>query len=83
MYDNDYKEIIMAQQGNEKSFERVINDNRGFVYSIAKRFQDRGYEIEDLNQIGNIGLIKAIKNFDTSYSVKLSTYSVPYIIRRN
>ena len=50
------------------------------VYNIAKRFAGRGYEIEDLNQIGAMGLVKSIKKFDTSYNVQLSTYAVPFII---
>ena len=50
------------------------------VYNIAKRFSGRGYELEDLNQIGALGLIKSIKKFDTSFDVQLSTYSVPFIM---
>lgn len=52
----------------------------GLIWSIVKRFNGRGYEVEDLYQIGCIGFIKAIKRFDTSFDVKLSTYSVPYMI---
>ena len=52
----------------------------GLVYNIAKRFVGRGYEIEDLNQIGAMGLVKSIKKFDTNYNVQLSTYAVPFII---
>lgn len=55
----------------------------GLIWSIVKRFSGRGYELEDLYQIGCIGFIKSIKRFDTSFDVKLSTYSVPYMIRRN
>jgi RNA polymerase sporulation-specific sigma factor len=52
----------------------------GLVWSIARRFQNRGYDLEDLFQIGCIGLIKAINKFDTSFNVKFSTYAVPMII---
>lgn len=60
--------------------ERLIKDNNGLIWSIVKRFMNRGYEVEDLYQIGCIGFIKSIKRFDTNFEVKLSTYSVPYIL---
>lgn len=59
--------------------ERLIRDNNGLIWSIVKRFTNRGYEVEDLYQIGCMGFIKSIKRFDTNFEVKLSTYSVPYI----
>ena len=52
----------------------------GLIWSIVKRFSGRGYELEDLYQIGCIGFIKSIQRFDTNFEVKLSTYSVPYMI---
>ncbi|MFR2571793.1 MAG: SigB/SigF/SigG family RNA polymerase sigma factor [Clostridia bacterium] len=52
----------------------------GLIWSIVKRFNGRGFDIEDLYQIGCIGFIKAVKRFDTNYDVKLSTYAVPYMI---
>ena len=52
----------------------------GLIWSIVKRFNGRGYELEDLYQICCIGFIKSIKRFDTSFDVRLSTYSVPYMI---
>lgn len=52
----------------------------GLIWSIVKRFNGRGYELEDLYQICCIGFIKSIQRFDTSFDVKLSTYSVPYMI---
>ena len=52
----------------------------GLVWNIVKRFTGRGYEFEDLYQIGCIGLIKSIQRFDINYDVKLSTYAVPYIL---
>lgn len=62
---------------------KLIENNKGLIWSIVKRFCGRGYETEDLYQLGCMGFIKSIKRFDTSYDVKLSTYAVPYIIRRN
>ncbi|MCI8412283.1 MAG: SigB/SigF/SigG family RNA polymerase sigma factor [Clostridia bacterium] len=52
----------------------------GLIWSIVKRFNGRGYELDDLYQIGCMGFIKSIKRFDTSFEVKLSTYAVPYMI---
>ncbi len=52
----------------------------GLIWSIVKRFSGRGYEIEDLYQIGCLGFIKSIKRFDTSFDVRMSTYAVPYIL---
>lgn len=80
MCENNYKDILAAQNGDLQKMNDLVKHNLPLVYSITKRFSDRGYEIEDLNQIGTIGLIKAIKKFDTTYNVKLSTYSVPYIL---
>lgn len=60
--------------------EKLIKDNNGLIWSIVKRFMNRGYEVEDLYQIGCMGFIKSIKRFDTNFEVKLSTYSVPYIL---
>ena len=60
--------------------DRLIRENNGLIWSIVKRFMNRGYEVEDLYQIGCMGFIKSIKRFDTSFEVKLSTYSVPYIL---
>ncbi len=60
--------------------EKLIKQNNGLIWSIVKRFNGRGYELEDLYQIGVLGFIKAIKRFDLSFEVKLSTYTVPYMI---
>ena len=60
--------------------DRLIRQNNGLIWSIIKRFMNRGYEVEDLYQIGCIGFIKSIKRFDTNFEVQLSTYSVPYIL---
>ena len=80
MYENDVKSIKKAQNGDKFEMERLIKDNNGLIWSIVKRFINRGYEVEDLYQIGCIGFIKSIKRFDANFDVKLSTYSVPYIL---
>lgn len=80
MYDNDMKIIERAQNGSKEDMTKLIEENNGLVWSIVRRFSGRGYEIEDLYQIGSIGLIKAIQRFDTSFEVRLSTYAVPYIL---
>jgi len=77
----DTTELIkLAKTGNADAREQVIVDNMALVWSVVKRFSNRGYEAEDLFQIGSIGLMKAIDRFDTSYDVRLSTYAVPMII---
>ena len=80
MYDNDMKIIERAQNGNKDDMTKLIEDNNGLIWSIVRRFNGRGYDIEDLYQIGSIGFIKAIQRFDTSFEVRLSTYAVPYIL---
>lgn len=60
--------------------QKLIEQNNGLIWSIVKRFNGRGYELEDLYQIGCLGFIKSIKRFDLTFDVKLSTYAVPYMI---
>jgi len=74
------KLIEMAKAGDKKAQGVLVEKNVGLVWSIVRRFQNRGHEIEDLFQIGCIGLIKAINKFDKSFDVKFSTYAVPMII---
>ncbi|MCL1853954.1 MAG: RNA polymerase sporulation sigma factor SigF [Peptococcaceae bacterium] len=69
-----------AQQGDMEAREYLINCNLKLIFNLIQRFSNRGYELEDLFQIGTIGLIKAIDKFDFSYNVKFSTYAVPMII---
>lgn len=71
--------IGRAHQGDKRAREILTENNMGLVHSIARRFQNRGVEMEDLIQIGCIGLLKAIDKFDTSYDVRFSTYAVPMI----
>jgi len=80
MYENDITSIKKAQAGDKKELEKLIENNNGLIWSIVRRFNGRGYEIEDLYQIGCMGFIKSIKRFDTNFEVRLSTYAVPYMI---
>ena len=80
MFENDNNSIKKAQEGDKYELERLIRQNSGLIWSIVKRFSGRGFELEDLYQIGCVGFIKSIKRFDTSFEVKLSTYTVPYIL---
>jgi len=72
--------ILRAQEGDEAAMEQVVMLNTGLVRSLATRFRDRGTEMEDLIQIGTIGMIKAIRSFDLSRGTTFSTYAVPLIV---
>lgn len=72
--------IKKAQEGDKDAMARLVEENQGLIWSIVKRFTGRGYEIEDLYQIGTMGFIKSIRNFDSEFDVKLSTYAVPYML---
>lgn len=69
-----------AQNGDGEARDRLVNCNLKLVFNLVRRFQNRGYELEDLFQIGCIGLMKAIDKFDLNYDVKFSTYAVPMIV---
>lgn len=71
--------IKRAHQGDKDARDMLVTENMGLIWSIVRRFSGRGYELEDLFQIGCIGLMKAIDKFDLSMDVKLSTYAVPMI----
>ena len=71
--------IKRSRAGDKLAREQVIKANMPLVYSIVKRFAGRGYDAEDLSQIGAIGLIKAVDNFNVNFEVKFSTYAVPMI----
>lgn len=65
--------------GSKSAKEKIVSDNTGLVWSIARRFKNRGYDLEELYQIGCIGLLKAIDRFETRFEVQFSTYAVPLI----
>ena len=71
--------LKLAKDGDEEAKEKMVKDNLGLVWSVARRFIGRGLELDDLYQIGCIGLMKCIDKFDLSYDVKFSTYAVPMI----
>ncbi len=71
--------IKQAHQGDKVSRDRVLTENTALIWSIVRRFLNRGYEGEDLFQIGCIGMLKAIDRFDVEYNVAFSTYAVPLI----
>lgn len=79
--DIDVRRLIKeSQEGNQESRDIIVENNLRLVWSVVQRFMNRGYEPDDLFQIGCIGLIKSIDKFDLSFEVKFSTYAVPMII---
>lgn len=72
--------ILRAQENDKEALNRLIKENVGLVWNVVRRFSNRGYELEDLFQIGCMGFVKAIKKFDVSFGTELSTYSVAMII---
>ena len=74
------KLIWQAQNGSKEAMSTLIQSNVGLVWNVVKRFSNRGYEKEDLFQVGCIGLVKAIRRFDSEFETQLSTYAVPMII---
>ena len=82
MYDHEYtlELILKAQQGDDKAKTKLVTENLPLVKSILKRYLNSHIEYEDLLQIGSLGLVKAINNFDPSFNVRFSTYAVPMIM---
>lgn len=79
--DEEIKTLLhKAQAGDQIAKEYILENNINLVRSVVHRFTNRGYEWDDLFQLGCIGLVKAIERFDTKFSVKFSTYAVPMII---
>ena len=72
--------IIKAQNGDKDEMTKLVEENQGLIWNIAKRFLGRGYDKEDIYQIACMGFIKSIRRFDASFDVRLSTYAVPYIL---
>lgn len=71
--------IQKAHEGDKEARDKLVIENMGLIWSIVRRFDRRGYEMEDLFQIGSIGLMKAVDHFDLSLGLKFSTYAVPMI----
>ncbi|MFO1443630.1 RNA polymerase sporulation sigma factor SigF [Bacillus sp. Bva_UNVM-123] len=79
--DHEVKELIKrSQDGDQEARDLIVQKNMRLVWSVVQRFLNRGYEPDDLFQIGCIGLLKSVDKFDLSYDVKFSTYAVPMII---
>ena len=79
-YEDNSELLPLAKAGDTEAMNRRIEANLPLVTSISKKFMNRGYDYEDIYQIGCMGLVKAINNFDDNYNVKFSTYAVPMII---
>jgi len=79
-YDDNMQLIKLAKEGDKIALDNLVEMNLPLVSSLSKKFLNRGYEYDDIFQIGCIGLVKAINNFDESFNVKFSTYAVPMIV---
>ena len=71
--------IALAQKGDQKAMETLVEENSGLIWSVARRFQGRGTEMDDLYQLGCLGFLKAVEGFDTAFGTQFSTYAVPKI----
>ncbi len=79
--DHEIKKLIeRSQKGDQSARDEIVEKNMRLVWSVVQRFLNRGYDPDDLFQIGCIGLLKSVDKFDLSYDVKFSTYAVPMII---
>ena len=72
--------IGRAHQGDKEARDTLFEENTGLIYSVARRFLGRGVEMDDLFQIGSIGLLKTVDKFDPAFEVKFSTYAIPMIL---
>ncbi len=79
-YEDNLDLLKQAQNGDNNALNSLIELNMPLVTNISKKFLNRGYEYDDIFQIGCIGLVKAVKNFNFEFNVKFSTYAVPMII---
>lgn len=71
--------IEEAQKGSQEALSLLVTSNMPLIKSIVKRYKSRNLEYDDLIQLGSMGIVKAVKNFDTKYNVRFSTYAVPMI----
>jgi RNA polymerase sporulation-specific sigma factor len=79
-YEDNLELISKARGGDKHALDTLIQLNLPLVSAISKKFLNRGYEYEDIFQIGSMGLVKAVNNFDPNFNVKFSTYAVPMIM---
>ena len=71
--------LQQAKQGDRRAAEKMLEENAGLIWSVARRYFGRGVDPEDLYQLGCLGFIKAMEGFDDSYGTQFSTYAVPKI----
>ena len=74
-----HEKIVKAQSGDEAAKTELVESNMPLIKSIVRRYKNKQIEYEDLIQLGTLGLVKAVNNFDTNYGVRFSTYAVPMI----
>lgn len=79
-YDDNRELIKCAKEGSKEALDKLIKNNLPLVSAISRKFLNRGYEYDDIFQIGCMGLVKAVNNFESKYNVKFSTYAVPMIM---
>lgn len=79
-YEDNVELIEIARTGDKEALDKLIQVNLPLVSAISKKFLNRGYEYEDIFQIGCMGLVKAVNNFNPNFNVKFSTYAVPMIM---
>ena len=79
-YESLKEKIQRAQCGDREAMEEIVKENDALVHYIIKRYQGRGKEYEDLYQLGRIGLVRAVQNFDPAFNVRFSTYAFPMIL---
>jgi RNA polymerase sporulation-specific sigma factor len=79
-YENNIELIKKAQEGDKKALDKIVEINMSLVGSIVKKFLNRGFEYDDIFQVGCMGLIKAVNKFDVKFDCKFSTYAVPMIL---
>lgn len=79
MADKNQQLLHLAQNGDEDAKNNLINQNYPLIKSVIKRYKNKGIDYDDLFQLGCVGFVKAINNFNTSFGVKFSTYAVPMI----
>ena len=79
MREDTFALIRLAQRGDRQAAERLAEENSGLIWSVARRFFGRGAEPDDLFQLGSVGFLKAVRDFDIGYGTRFSTYAVPKI----
>lgn len=79
-YEYNAELLTKAQNGDKDALDQFVKNNIPLVSAVTRKFMNRGYEYDDIFQIGCMGLVKAVNNFDPAYNVKFSTYAVPMIM---